>query len=502
MRAIMVMFDSLRLDLLPNYGGSILNMPNFKRLAEHTVSFDNSYVGSLPCMPARRELHTGRLNFLHRSWGPLEPFDDSMPELLQQHGIHTHLTTDHYHYLEDGGGTYHQRYSTWECFRGQESDKWKASLEKQETEFSEYLMSGDKLFPRLRKKRAKTSHQNAVNRRWMENEENYPQTLTFDNGIDFIQRNAVYDNWFVQIETFDPHEPFTSPEGYQARWFDPDKPFIPDWPPYAQVSESEEMIDGMRKKYFALAEFCDMHLGRVLDEMDKLNLWEDTMLIVNTDHGFLLSEHGWWGKMTMPDYNEVCHTPLYIWDPRSRICGEHRSSLVQTIDLAPTILDFFGVDIPADMMGKPLSGVIAHDEAVRKYALFGYHGCPIDITDGRYVYMRAVADLSAPVYEYGLMPTHMAERFTPEELQKATLAEPFSFTKGCPVLKIPAKPIRPDKMAAGQDMLFDLLNDPGQMNPIIDEAKKAEMLSAMAELFRENDAPEELYVRYDIPKAK
>ena len=502
MRAIMVMFDSLRLDMLPNYGGDILNMPNFKRLGQHAVTFNNSYASSLPCMPARRELHTGRYNFLHRSWGPLEPFDDSMPELLQQHGIHTHLTTDHYHYLEDGGGTYHQRYSTWECYRGQESDKWKASLEKTTTEFAPYLMSGDKLFPRLRKKRAKTSHQNAVNRRWMENEEQYPQTLTFDNGIDFIQRNAAYDNWFLQIETFDPHEPFTSPQSYEARWFDPDKQFIPDWPPYAQVSESEEMIDGMRKKYFALAEFCDKHLGRVLDEMDRLNLWEDTMLIVNTDHGFLLSEHGWWGKMTMPDYNEVCHTPFFIWDPRSKVCGEHRSSLVQTIDIAPTLLDFFGVEIPADMLGKSLTDVIAKDKAVRKYGLFGYHGCPINITDGRYVYMRAVADLNAPIYEYGLMPTHMAERFAPDELQGASLAEPFSFTKGCPVLKIPAKPIRADKMTAGEDMLFDLLNDPGQINPITNEDKKAEMLSAMAELFRENDAPEELYVRYDLPRIK
>ena len=75
-------------------------------------------------MPARRELHTGRYNFLHRSWGPLEPFDDSMPQQLKDAGIHTHLISDHYHYWEDGGATYHQRYTTWECVRGQEGDNW------------------------------------------------------------------------------------------------------------------------------------------------------------------------------------------------------------------------------------------------------------------------------------------------------------------------------------------------------------------------------------------
>ena len=58
MRAVMVMYDSLRLDMLPSYGGKEVELPNFRRLAERTVQFDNSYVCSLPCMPARRELHT------------------------------------------------------------------------------------------------------------------------------------------------------------------------------------------------------------------------------------------------------------------------------------------------------------------------------------------------------------------------------------------------------------------------------------------------------------
>ena len=99
MRVLMVMFDSLNRDMLEPYGGNLVKTPNFTRMAEHSVTFDNCYAGSLPCMPARRELHTGRYNFLHRSWGPLEPFDDSMPEILNRHHIHSHLVTDHYHYL-------------------------------------------------------------------------------------------------------------------------------------------------------------------------------------------------------------------------------------------------------------------------------------------------------------------------------------------------------------------------------------------------------------------
>ena len=104
------------------YGCDWVNTPNFARLVERTVTFDNAFIGSMPCMPARRELHTGRYNFLHRSWGPLEPFDDSMPQILDENGIHTHKVTDHQHYWEDGGATYHTRFTTHEFVRGQEGD--------------------------------------------------------------------------------------------------------------------------------------------------------------------------------------------------------------------------------------------------------------------------------------------------------------------------------------------------------------------------------------------
>ena len=128
MKAIILLFDSLNKRYLPPYGDLLTKAENFQRLAAHAATFENSYVGSMPCMPARRELHTGRCNFLHREWGPLEPFDDSMPELLKKAGIYTHLISDHLHYWEDGGGNYHNRYSSWEIVRGQEGDHWQASV--------------------------------------------------------------------------------------------------------------------------------------------------------------------------------------------------------------------------------------------------------------------------------------------------------------------------------------------------------------------------------------
>jgi arylsulfatase A-like enzyme len=199
MKAIMVMFDSLNRHFLPPYGAEGIHAPNFERLAERTVMFDNCYVGSMPCMPARRELHTGRYNFLHRSWGPLEPFDDSMPEILRENGVYTHLVTDHQHYWEDGGATYHTRYSSCELVRGQEGDPWKGHVADPET--PETLLEAHPYAARLQR-------QDWVNRSYMDSEEKQPQYQTFELGIDFIRNNHTEDNWFLQIETFDPHEPF------------------------------------------------------------------------------------------------------------------------------------------------------------------------------------------------------------------------------------------------------------------------------------------------------
>jgi arylsulfatase A-like enzyme len=490
MKAIMVMFDSLNRHLLPPYGCDWTNMPNFKRLAEKTVTFDKSYVGSMPCIPARRELHTGRYNFLHRSWGPLEPFDDSMPEILKQNGIYTHLTTDHQHYFEDGGGTYHSRYSTWEFSRGQEGDPWKGNVK--DPEIPEVLND---------RGNAPMWRQDWVNRQYMTDEKDHPQAKTFAAGLEFIQTNHEQDNWFLQIETFDPHEPYFSYEKYKELYpHEYDGPHF-DWPDYERVTETPEQVEHVRYENAALLSMCDAYLGKVLDAMDEFDLWKDTMLIVNTDHGFLLSEHGWWAKVRMPFWEEIAHTPLFIYDPRCKRQGERCDSLVQTIDLAPTLLEFFDVERPPDMQGIPLVDAVADNVAVHDAVLFGAHGLHVNCTDGRYVYMRAsVNPDNSPLSEYTLMPTHMKERFHPGELQNIQLAEPFPFTKDCRTMKIACDPPAEYSKTALEygTMLFDLETDPKQEHPIQDAEVEQRMIKLMMRLMKENDAPPEQFERLGL----
>lgn len=495
----MVMYDSLNRAMLESYGCDWTITPNFTRLAQRSMQFENAYVGSMPCMPARRELHTGRPNFLHRSWGPLEPFDDSMPELLRNAGICSHLVSDHQHYWEDGGGTYHTRYSSWECIRGQEGDPWKENLclipEKRSVFASKEMAWQHPLFGAM-------NLHDQVNRTYMELEENTPQALTFAAGMEFIDVNHPADNWFLQIECFDPHEPFFCDEKYKAHFDGPlhgEDALGADWPPYMPVQESEAVVQTVRNSYAALLEKCDTYLGKVLDKMDEYDLWKDTMLIVCTDHGFLLGEHNWWGKTAMPCYNEIAHTPLYIYDPRLDCAGKHCDAFAQMSDLAPTVLEFFGLPIPEDMTGIPLRRAMEFGEKTHEYVCFGFHGGEICVTDGKYLYMNAPEHPEDPYYDYTLMPTHMRFRFTVNELKDMELAEPFSFTKGLKTLKIRCLGSTVGGSAeAAPSRLFDIEKDPGQLQELQDEAVVKHMKSLIRDYMLRTDAPGELYHRYGI----
>jgi len=482
MKAIMLMFDTLNRRMLSPYGCDWVKTPNFQRLAARTATFDRSYIGSAPCMPARRELQTGRYNFLHRSWSPIEPYDDCMPEILKQAGIHSHLATDHYHYWQDGGATYHNRFNTYDFIRGQEGDAWHGDIASP---------------PNVPEDCLRSRHINWVNRYHMQDECDQPQPKTFARGMDFIRVNAEEDNWFLQLETFDPHEPYFTKQNYKDLYpHDYDGPHF-DWPRYERVTESPEMIEHCRLECAALHSMCDAYLGKVLDMMDELDLWKDTMLIVNTDHGFLLGEHDCWAKCWMPFYNEIAHTPLFIWDPRSKVQGERRQALVQTIDLPATILEFFGQELPPHMQGTPLKDTIADDTPVRESALFGIHGGHVNVTDGQYVYMRAwPGEENEPLFNYTLMPTHMNSIFSVEELQQATLAPPFSFTKQIPLLRTPADFWRTEYPY--ETMLFDVEADPQQKHPIDAPEIEARMIEHMVKLMKWNDAPAEQFERLGL----
>lgn len=506
MRAILVLFDSLNRLALGAYGGHV-GTPNFDRFARRAVTFDTHYVGSLPCMPARRDLHTGRLNFTHRSWGPLEPFDNSFPELLKEHGVHSHLVTDHSHYFEEGGITYHQRYASWDFIRGQENDPWKAMVQPPLERFRALYDGRHYKFGTEIDASSRMRLQHAINKEYMNDEADFPTARCFASGFEFLEANHAADNWFLQLECFDPHEPFDAPARFKAARETGWTGGILDWPFYEHVTDSPEEIAEIRANYAALVSMCDAYFGRLLDFMDAHGMWEDTALILTTDHGYLLAEHDWWGKNLEPYYEEISHTPLLLHHPaHAGRAGTRVSGLTQTHDLMPTLLDIFGVPVPPEVRGASILDRLRAEEGGRAVAIFGMFGGPVGATDGRYAYYLYPEDLYAPgLCEYTLMPTHIRSMMSTAELQTAELVRDFSFTKQMPVLRIDA--LRDARRIPNVDgrvfenygtQLFDLVADPRQLSPFRDAAIEARLRAGIVAELRAHEAPPELYARYGL----
>jgi arylsulfatase A-like enzyme len=501
MRLVYILFDSLNRLALNCYGGSAIATPAFDRLAARAVTFDNHYVGSLPCMPARRDLHTGRLNFLHRPWGPLEPFDNSFPQILAEQGVYSHLITDHYHYFEDGGVGFHGRYSSWDFIRGQEKDKWQAIVKPdiaalQET-YHPLVFNGqtgpNSNLPYVLSREATTT------------EATFPLVQCFDGALKFLDANRGAEDWVLHLECFDPHEPFFAAarfrEGLETDYRGP----VLDWPPYGRFDLSGEEGAELRANYLALVKMCDEYLGRLLDYFDAHDLWKDTALIVSTDHGLLLGEHEYWGKNRPPFFNEVTHIPLFIHDPRApRPGGTRRSALTQTTDLMPTILHLFDAPVPPEVTGHSLIGVLADDRPVRQCAIYGQFGAAVNVTDGRYTYFRYPEGSEQQLYNYTLMPVHMRSFFEPIELAGATLFGPFDFTKGCQVLRLPvvaqakANMVSRYPLLDAQTALYDLERDPGQLASQRIAEVEQRMIALMTREMMLHDAPAEAFARLGL----
>ena len=485
MKAVMLMFDTLTRNYLPNFGCDFTVMPNFERLHDRTCTFNEFYGGSMPCMPARRELHTGKYNFMHRGWGPLEPFDVSAIERMKDSGIYTHLCTDHSHYWEDGGATYHGRYTSYEFFRGQEGDRWVPQW------------SADRSLNVCPLNKTNVSSvQHLANRTRILEESDMPSVETVSAGLDFMDKFHDQDNWFLQIECFDPHEPFYVPDKYRKLYECCDSHEAFNFPAYTFVNGkyTEQQVRDLRKEYCALLSMCDAQLGRVLDMMDEHDMWKDTMLIVNTDHGFFLGEHNFIGKNVPPMFDEMIHIPFFIHVPGIDCDGKERNELAQTIDLAPTLLEYFGLETLDGIDGRSLLSVLKDDEPVHDTVLYGVHGGQMNVYDGRFVYMRSSVEKDLPVYNMTLMPTQMRGFLDTSEIDQATLVNGGSYSNGHMVLQIPCKRSMGSVMYY-PNAIYDKMIDPLQTNPIEDTELESVMKEKLKKAMEMAGAPEWQMVR-------
>lgn len=499
MNIILILVDSLNKEALRTYNPhTVCQTPNLQAFARKSIVFDNHFIASLPCMPARREIFAGRKEFLWRPWGPLEVFDARLPREVQKQGFNTGIVTDHYHYWEETANGYIQAFMSSEFIRGHETDF--------------QTLPGDGPVPAWVEKMSEFRSPYHMRQYWenvkdFRDERDFFPAKTFSAAADWLERYSDRGPFFLQVESFDVHEPFHVPEPYASMYTDGIPGTVDDyniWPPYqvyadldafmAQTTPDE--LAFLRAQYHGKTTMVDKWLGVLLDKIGEKSLWEETLVIFTTDHGHDLGERGAFGKQ-YPHYDSHANIPMIVWDPRSR--GEDRrvGALTQTVDIFSTVIEAAGGTPPAETRHSRSFLPLLDDGAVtRDSIVYGTFGQGVCISDGEWTLFKSPLE-GKPLFSYSTMITRPLLVDNPVDGRVGRPpAEPVDQAKFDPTIPYPLwkLPITVDPRTH-EDFLFNRREDPGQRTNLWDREprERDRMLSLLrASLDNEGCPPEQL----------
>lgn len=490
MNVLLVLVDSLNRDALRPYGPTRVEAPNLTHFAEGAVRFDRHYVGSLPCMPARREITTGEQDFLWRPWGPLEPFDARLPSLVAAQGHRTALVTDHYHYWEEPANGYLQAFEATELIRGHELDAWRPRARPE---------AAPAWIHEVERWRPGFGLRYWGNVAAFEGEEDYFPAKVFGAAADWLTRHGREAPFFLQVESFDVHEPFHAPEPYASRYWDgPPPPDANVWPPYqdpgAQAAflaqASDDALAFLRSQYDAKVTMVDRWFGHLLDRLGREGLADDTAVIVATDHGHDLGRVGF-GKQ-WPHWDSHARIPLLVRLPGAGagVC----EALTTTADLHATVLDAVGARSEARGSRSVLPWVRGEAQQGRDLHLYGTFGQGVAATDGRYTLFLSPSSQGGPLHAYSAL----AYRSLTDDTSAAPVASgPFLPGRDVPVWKIPV----PERARSTRNLLFDLRHDPTQKQDlwVAEPSVRDALVGRVTDRLRAEGAPAEQFARLGLP---
>jgi len=385
MNIILVVFDSLRKDCLGVYGqppwGKV-HTPHWDAFAEQSLVMTKAYPESLPTLPTRRALYTGRRVYpFHNSrfnlkgdfgntigWGPIPEDQPTLAETLREAGYRTGLVADLYHMFKPSKN-YWRGFDQWMFLRGQETDPYRSGPRLTQAEVDHWL-------PRemQNEQSVRFIQQAVMNIHDRTKEEDYFAPRVLKEAALWLEQNQDADKFFLTVESFDPHEPWLVPSHYRKMYMDEDgQEQVKSGYRRASEEMSAELLKRTRANYSGVVTMCDRWFGHFMDSMRVLGLLENTMVIFTSDHGHSIGDGDYIGKRGYPSSPEVVELPLIVRFPGAEHAGTTSDNFVQHHDISATILDAAGVEPPTPLDGKPfLDDAVQGKPGLREHVTVGW----------------------------------------------------------------------------------------------------------------------------------
>ena len=393
MNIILVIFDSLRKDSMNVFGPTPwgpVHTPNFQAFAQESLLMTRAYPESLPTLPTRRAVYTGRRVYpFHNAdfrlkgdfvgapgWGPIPEDQDTLAELLSAAGYRTGLIADVYHMFKPSKN-FARGFDQWKFLRGQEQDPSRSGPRLSQDEV-DYWLPKD-----MQNERNITFIQKCImnmHGRWTNEEEYFAPRVMRESAL-WLQQNADADKLFLTIESFNPHEPWLIPAYYREMYLKAEG--------QEQVksgySDTSEMAQGLlertRANYKGAVTLCDRWFGHFMESLRVLGLLDDTMVIFTTDHGHSIGDRDYMGKRGYPSAPEVYDVPLMIRFPGAEHAGATSDMLVQHHDISAAILEAAGVEPPTPIEGVSfMQDALNGGEGSRDHVTVGWGSATTVIT--------------------------------------------------------------------------------------------------------------------------
>lgn len=379
---VLVIVDSLRRDHVGAYGNGWIHSPNLNALAKDSLLFTRPYPESIPTLCARRAIHTGIRTWPFRDWQPAKGDDillwgwqpipndqTTLAEVLRRNGYGTYFVTDNLQQYK-ASMNFHRGFDAYDFIRGQTSDHYRPGYTYPAQKVRSALTNGvGELEDNLRQYFANVRHRKT--------EADWFSPMVFSRASDYLEAlSEGGEPFFLTVDSYDPHEPWDPPESYVTMY--DDEPYH-DKEPYWALSGPDDYLDDrelrrMRARYSGELTMMDRWLGRFLDKMEELGLFENTLLILLSDHGVAHGEHGVVGKVPTELYPELTDIVFLMRHPEGKRAGDTSDYYASTHDVAPTILSFLGVEQPETMEGNNLLALVdGKQPGPRSHFTLGYH---------------------------------------------------------------------------------------------------------------------------------